>query len=363
MFSKKNSPNPIALLTATLIAIIALTHIRTVYAAALNTLSDAQSSLKISTLSDHTFQFITPTGIAAGQGISITLPSGYATGTLAVANFDVATTTAASCTSFVDGPVVASSSGFGTSWGVSQATSTIYVYAGSNNFVTAGKCIQIRIGSNAISQASGTSQITNPSSPGAYAISIAGFGDNGTITQNIITDDTVAMTGTVNQSISFSISTTTIYFGTLAVGSARFASSTNTSGDTIETIAHSITVSTNAPSGFNLSIKGQTLTSQQNASNTISAIGASAASSTLGTEQFGIRATSTGGTGVTIDPTYAFTTSYGYDATATTSASFAIGTNATNPVTFGLRYLANIAGLTEAGTYVASIVYVATANF
>jgi hypothetical protein len=224
--------------------------------------------------------------------------------------------------------------------------------------------VQIRIGSNAISQASGTSVITNPATPGSYIIAIAGsFGDTGSITSNIITDDTVAMTGTVNQSLTFTISTSTIYFGTLGAGAPKYASSTNSAGDTVETIAHTLVVATNAPSGYNLSIRGQTMTSQQNASNTINFMGATAASSTLGTEQFGIRATATGGTGFTIDPTFSAATSYGYDGTATTSTALAVGSGATNPTTYSLRYITNIATITEAGTYVANLVYVATANF
>ena len=331
------------------------------YAAAMTTLSDTQSSLKVSTLSDHTIQFVTPTGISAGGSIAITFPSGYATGTFAIANFDFGTSTSATCSGFLQEPISTSASG--ATWGILQATSTITIVSGTAT-IPANRCLQLKIGSNAITAASGTSQITNPSSPGAYSITIAASnGDTGTITQNIITDDTVSVSATVQQSISFSLSTTTIYFGNLSSGAVKYASSTNTSGDTIETIAHTITVSTNAPSGYNLSIRGQTLTSLQFATNTITGIGSTAASSTAGTEQFGIRATSTGGTGATIDPTYNFTTSYGFDASATTSAPLAVGSGATNPTTFGLRYIANIAGTTEAGTYTASLVYVATANF
>jgi hypothetical protein len=224
--------------------------------------------------------------------------------------------------------------------------------------------VQIRIGSNAISQASGTTQIANPASPGAYAVTIAGtFGDTGTITQNIITNDTVVMTASVNQSITFAISTTTIYFGTFGSGAAKFASSTNSSGDAAETIAHTLAVSTNAPSGFTLSVRGATLTSQQNASNTITAIGASAASSTAGTEQFGIRATEAGGVGTSIAAPFNFGTSYGYNGTATSSAILETGTGSTPTSTSSVRYLANISSITEAGTYVANLVYVATANF
>lgn len=364
MTPKKNTflQNLGSLLIVSIVIIASVAQIKIAYAASLTSLSDTQSSLKISTLSDHTIQFVTPTGIAAGQAITVTFPSGYATGTFSVNNFDLATSTSATCSGFTNALLTAGAAS-GLTWGVSVATATLYITSGTA-VVPANRCIQIKIGSNAISQASGTSVITNPSTPGAYSLTLGGtFGDNGSITQNIITNDTVSVSATVQQSLTFTISTTTIYFGTLGVGDDKFASSTNSSGDSAETIAHTLTVATNAPSGYNLSIRGQTLTSQQNASNTISGIGSTVASSTLGTEQFGIRATSSGGTGATIDATYSALTSYGFDATATSSASLAVGSGSTDTTTFGLRYVANVSGTTEAGTYVASLIYVATANF
>ncbi len=338
-----------------------LAQIQLAFAAALTSLSDTQSSLTKSALSDHTIQFVTPTGIGAGQGITITFPTGYATGTFAIANFDFATSTSATCSGFINEPLNTSPSGL--TWGVSQATSTIYITSGTA-VVPAGRCVQIKIGSNAISQASGTSQIINPSTPGTYEITIGGsFGDTGTISTNIIDNDTVSMTGLVTQSLTFTISTSTIYFGTLGSTGAKYASSTNSAGDTVETIAHTLAVGTNAPAGFTLTVRGQTLTSQQNASNTISAIGASAASSTIGIEQFGLRATESGGSGTAVSSPYAFTTSFGYNSTATTSSILATGSGSTPTSTYSLRYVANIAAVTEAGTYAANLVYVATANF
>jgi hypothetical protein len=179
----------------------------------------------------------------------------------------------------------------------------------------------------------------------------------------VISNDTVSVTATVQQSISFAISTNTLYFGNLASGNAKFASSTNSSGDTTETIAHTLAVGTNAASGYTITVLGQTLTSQQNSANTINAIGGTVASSTAGTEQFGIRATVSGGTGASIASTYAAATSYGYNATATTSDTFATGSGSTLTSTYSLRYLANITSATEAGTYASNVVYVATANF
>ncbi len=336
-------------------------HIELAFAASLSSLSNTQSSVQVSTLSNHTIQFVTPTGITAGQGISITFPAEYATGTFAIANFDFATSTSASCVSFQDAAVNTSASG--QTWGISQATSTIYILS-ATAVIPANRCVQIEIGSNATFGATGVSQITNPASPGLYEITIGGtFGDSGSISTYIISDDTVSMTGTVQQSLTFTISTTTIYFGNLGSGGAKFASSTNTAGDTIETIAHTLAIATNAPSGYNITIRGDTLTSQQNALNTITAIGASIASSTIATEQFGIRATVSGGTGAAVDATYSAATSYGFDASSTTPSTLATGSGSTNTSTYSLRYVANIAGTTEAGTYVASLIYVATANY
>ncbi len=338
-----------------------IVQVQLAYAAALSTLSDTQSSVKVSTLSDHTIQFITPTGVAAAGTITLTFPAGYTMGSFNVNNIDFATSTTGACTGLVDGAVAGVASG-GT-WGVAQAGQVITITSGTG-VIPANRCIQIEIGSNATFGATGATQITNPATPGTHIITIAGtFGDTGSISTSIVTDDTVAMTGTVQQSITFTISTSTIYFGNLGSGAVKFASSTNTAGDTIETVAHQLAVSTNAPSGFALSARGQTLTSQQNAANTISAIGGTAASSTPGTEQFGFRATESGGTGITLDPTFSFATSYGYDGTATSSTLLASGSGATPTSTYDLRYLTNIAGVTEAGTYAANLVYVATANF
>jgi hypothetical protein len=332
------------------------------FAASLTTpISDTQSSIKISVLSDHTIQFVTPTGVSAGQAISVTFPVEYSLGTFSVTNIDLATSTSASCTSFTNALVATTSSGL--TWGASQSGQTITLTSGTA-VIPANRCVQVKIGSNATFGGQGVSQITNPALPGNYLISIGGsFGDTGLISETILSDDAVAVTGTVSQALTFSISTSTIYFGILGSSGAKYASSTNAAGDTAETVAHTLAVSTNAPSGFNISVQGQTLTSQQNPSNTITQIGSTAASSTPGNEQFGIRATESGGVGTSVSPPFSFSTSYGYGATATTSEILATGTGSTLTSTYSLYYVANIAAVTEAGTYAANLVYVATANF
>lgn len=362
---KKETVSPVLVLTVVvgLLGGYVLTKVDHVFALALSNLSDTQSRLTVSLPSDHTIQFVTPTsGINAGEGISITLPTGYATGTFAIANFDLATSTSASCTVVADALLQAGAAS-GLTWGVTVATSTIYIKSGTAT-VPGNRCIQVRIGSNATFGGTGTSTLVNPSTPGAYQIDlVSGVGDSGYITQYIVPDDAILMSGIVNQSLTFTVSTSTIYFGVLGAGGAKYASSTNSAGDTTETIAHTLAVGTNAPSGFTLSVRGQTLTSQQNSANTIDAIGAIAASSTIGVEQFGFRATESGGVGVSVVSPFASASSYGYSATASTSAVVATGSGSTPTSTFSLRYVTNIGAVTEAGTYTASLVYVATANF
>ena len=362
--SKKNVASLLlgSLTLACVITIGSFTNIENVFAAALTSLSDTQSTLKVSLPSNHTIQFVTPSGISAGQAISVTLPPEYATGTFAITNFDLATSTSASCSGFTDASLQ-SGAASNLIWGVTLSTSTLYITSGTAS-IPANRCIQIRVGSNATVGGTGTSTWVNPSLSGAYLISfVTSAGDTGYVTEFIVTDDAVMLSGTVNQSLTFTISTSTIYFGTLGAGAAKYASSTNILGDTLETIAHTLAVGTNAPSGFTLSVRGQTLTSQQNSLNTIDFIGPVAASSTIGAEQFGFRATESGGVGVSVSAPFSSASSFGYNATASSSATLAVGSGSTPTSTFSLRYVTNVGAITEAGTYTASLVYVATANF
>jgi hypothetical protein len=161
------------------------------------------------------------------------------------------------------------------------------------------------------------------------------------------------------QTLTFSVSTSTIYFGIVSPVLARYASGTSTQGSNSEVEAHTFLVNTNAANGYTVTARGATLSS---ASSSIAAIGSTNTVSATGTEQFGIRITVSGGAGTTTAP-YA-SSGFAYAASATTSsqvASASIGDNATT--TFSVRYIANIAPTTPAATYTTSIVYVATANF
>lgn len=328
------------------------------HAAFLPNFSNTQSRIKNSQSSSHTLRFTTPTGATvAGQTIIITFPTGYnfTSKTIGTVTFTHGATTGLESTE-----TLAAAASL-TDWGA--------VFSGANNVIltltvpTDGTgTAPVAVNDKIIITYNATNSV-NPASAGSYGIGVTGtFGDVGTTTVAIVLDDTVSVSAIVAQTISFAISATTTNFGTLTTGAARFASSTNTAGDSIETIAHTLAVATNAPSGYTITASGTTLTSVQNSSNTITEIGSVAASSTIGTEQFGIRATRAGGVNGTIAAPYAFATSYGYNATSS-AQTFASGTTATQTETYSLRYVANIGAATEAGNYTTNITYVATANF
>jgi hypothetical protein len=345
-----------AALTAVAVFFVTSGFAFTAEAAALTGLSNTMSSVKISASSSHVIRFTTPTGVTANaQTIVVTFPAdfNFTSKTIASLTFTHGATTGAESTeTLAASPSVSA-------WGA--------VFSGTQNRIltltapTDGTgAAAFSAGQKGIITYDDTNSI-NATTATSHIMTINANGDTGSITMNLITDDTVVVSGTVNQSITFAVNQNSISFGTLDSGNARYAN--NTTGSGSETVAHTVAIATNAPSGYTVSVQGATLTSQQNAGNTITANGSTPATSSAGTEQFGIYATKAGGTNGTIDPTYATGSSFGYDGTAGAAATFSTGTSATATETYSLRYIANIAPTTEAGTYTASLTYVGTANF
>lgn len=334
--------------------------VESAHAGFINNFSDTQSTVKINTNSRHVLKFTSPSGASVSNStIIITFPStsGY-----------VFTNKATSTITFTHGATTGleTSESFGgvqtaSLWGIAfsgVASTTLTLTAPTDGVGTAAVAANDKL----IITLDATNAL-NPVGAGSYQIGLTGsFGDVGTTTVAIITNDTVTINALVDQTITFAISSNSINFGTLGAGAAKFASSTNIAGDTAENVAHTLAVATNAPSGYSITASGTTLTSQQNSAFTITEIGTIPASSTIATEQFGIRATKAGGVNGTIAAPYAMSSSYGYNATSS-AQTFASGTSATATETYSLRYVANITALTEAGNYATSIIYVATANF
>ncbi len=168
------------------------------------------------------------------------------------------------------------------------------------------------------------------------------------------------------QTLTFSVSQNTITFGTLDSAAARFADTDIGSATEVE--AYTLSASTNAASGYTITVKGATLT-HTNPAFTITAIGGTAINVTtpgtsIGTEQFGIRMVATGGVGEVTAPYNGAANFFGYNANASTTAQVASATTGNGvTTTYSARYAANIAPATEAGSYTTTLTHVATGNF
>lgn len=320
------------------------------YAAAITSASDTLSSQKVSTLANHDIQFTSPTGVAASATIIITFPADFSiAAAMDFTDMDVLDDT-------VNVTLAAAPSG--TTWGAVRTSATVVTLTNGTAAVAAASVIRIKIGTNATNQSTGVRQITNTTTTGSKVIAISGtFTDTGNITVNILADDQVAVTATVDQSLTFTINDVAVGFGSLSTSAACFASPTPAcSGTEIE--AHTLIVGTNASNGFTMTVQGATLTA---GAFTITAIGGTNSASSVGTEQFGLRMTATGGVGTVTSPYAA--AGFAYAGTASTASQVASATGASANTTYSVRYIANIASNTEAGAYTATLTYVTTANF
>lgn len=347
-------------LTAITIVVMAIgIQASTAQALSLTSLSDNMSRLKASTASNHDIRFVTPAtgGVASGETVELTFSADFTPGSVAFGDIDFQEGSTNNCTSasWTDETLVASgptSSQFSAAWSGNVLT---FTSGGASATVAADKCIRILIGTNA---AGGTNQITNGAIDDDDTIAIAGtFGDTGTISVDIITDDQVVISATVAPSITFSVSDNTIGYGALNASDDRFATG-DTNGNSSATVAHTLAAGTNATSGYIMYVMGATLTS---GGNTITAP-AGPSATTVGSEQFGLNLSASGGSG-TVDSQYGTSSQYGWGATGSTQDNIAAATGATASTTYSATYVGNIAAETEAGTYGTTLTYTATATY
>ncbi len=343
----------ISIVLALAILVISVFPFSPAEAAAITSASDTMSSLTVDATSTHAIRFTTPTGANNNTDtVIVTFPSDFDfTGkTIGTVTFTHGATTGLETTETL------AASPSATDWGA--------VFSGTENRILTLTAPSDGVGAAVLAPndkvilSYTAASSTNPSTPGSYVLTISGaFGDSGDITVNILTSNQVDITATVPQSLTFSISDNTISFGSLTSGAARYASGT-AAGDSSEVEAHNVVVGTNASNGYTMTVGGSTLTSGVH---TITAIGATAASSTIGTEQFGLRLAASGGSGVVQAP-YSSASSYGFDTGAFPDIIATASGSSVN-TTYSARYVANITASTEAGAYTGTVTYVATANF
>ena len=156
-----------------------------------------------------------------------------------------------------------------------------------------------------------------------------------------------------DQFVTFSVSASSVDFGTLSASAASTAS-------------HTMTIDTNSSGGFTITVSGSTLTS---GGNTITEIGSTAAASAVGSEQFGVNLVANTSPSVGAAPSgtapigsapspYGTANSFAYS----TGSTVATASQDINETTYTVSYIANIASGTESGTYTTTLTYSATAN-
>jgi len=161
-----------------------------------------------------------------------------------------------------------------------------------------------------------------------------------------------------SQSITLNLSANSIGFGNLSSALLRYATDTG-AGSSSEVEAYNVTVNTNAPSGYILMFRGDSLSSN---SNVITPIGGTNQTPATGTKAYGIRAVASGGSGAVSSPYDG--SGFAYDANSENFATLGQASSGDGvTTTYSIRSVASIDDLLNPGAYLTSMIYVVTANF
>jgi hypothetical protein len=230
---------------------LGLPSLRFAEAASVTSFSDTLSDSAPDALSNHTIEFVTPTGLVGGEIISITFPAEF-TGIdgLGFEDFDLNV-------AGTDEDLAAAASG--ADWGVNASGQIIDIEAGTDT-IGAGATVTVKIGTNATFGPTGDSQITNPSTSTSYKIDVDVAGNDTGSTRVFITDS-VTVSASVDTLFTFSVA---------GVSAATLVNTADTTGgdttptgipfgalvaDTASTAAQTLEVNTNAANGFVVTVQ------------------------------------------------------------------------------------------------------------
>jgi hypothetical protein len=222
-------------------------------AANLTYVKDTLSDSAPSSASNHTIQFLSPTGVSAGQTITVLFPNGFNIGTSSVNFTDV--DLAVSGTD----QTLAASAAPGV-WGISTSSQTLIITS-NNSTIAPNATVTIEIGTNATFGTTGDAQITNPSATTSYEFTItAGTADNGQTRVAIINN--VLVTANVDTSLTF------VVYGTstgATINGSPTTTATNTTSVSLpfgtlannvsKVLGQDLTVATNAKNGYVVTVE------------------------------------------------------------------------------------------------------------
>jgi hypothetical protein len=224
--------------------------------------SDTLSDSAPSVVSNHTITFVTPSGLAARETISIDFGTTSFSGIDSLVAQDLDLNVNGGEESLIDGAAS------GADWNVTAAGTVVDITSGTDT-IGSNATVTIRIGTNATSGGTGTNQITNPS-VGSYEITVA-VGNSDTGSTRVAIVDTVTVSATVETIFDFTV--LGVDSGLTVNGDTTTATSTSTAipfgaltVDTQATAAQDLQVSTNASNGFVVTVQtDQQLTSANGA--------------------------------------------------------------------------------------------------
>lgn len=222
----------------------------TARADAITSASDTLSDSAPSQPANHTIDFITPNGMVSGQTLTLTFEAGIDLSALAGSNdIDVAFNGAATTTAGTAASGV---------FGYTAPAGQVITLTAPTNGVASSTRLTILIGDHT---ASGDQQIVNPSATSSYSITVGGtMQDSGEMLIAII--DVVTVSASVNTRFDFTVSG--VASGS-TVNSSPTTTVANTSADalpfgvltpgTSATLAHDLSVVTNATNGFSVTVE------------------------------------------------------------------------------------------------------------
>ena len=295
------------------------------------------------------------------------------------------------------GPLALSGQSGITDWVLNAATTTnkVVLNRPSATSINSGVTISLNLGSTG-----GTDGITNPSAANTtyyariltYSTTAGATGYTSTVPGTYVdaggvalsTANSITITAKVQERLTFCVYTDAACNTPTSEGNSFNLGDTNgvlDASNAYANITSKFDISTNALSGADVFMKGNTLTS---GGNVINAIGTPNATSSAGSEQFGMCLWQSTGSGITRtapyddDGTancasvttgiYAGAAQFGFDTNASDGTTSAGGdliaekaAGATSQVT--MAFLGNISTITEAGVYQTTLTFIATGTF
>ncbi len=216
--------------------IVSIYRMPTVIGADLSDISDQMSRMKAFTTSNHTIAFTTPSGVAAGETITLEFPAGFSLPAgLNFTDMDLAD-------DGVDIDLAAVCSG--ATWGASK-TGQIITFTSCTGAIAATSEVIVEIGTNATYQVAGNQQITNPNTSSlSPQLNINGsMTDLGIIGLGVLSEDQIAVTGVLIPTLTFTLNTTPLNFGLILDNSIAGAGPNN------------MVIATNSPLGYTITVR------------------------------------------------------------------------------------------------------------